>query len=377
MRHRDRVLTALHHEEPDRCPMDISFTPEFADRLREQMGLEEDPCAPEDGSSYVLERALGLDMLYSSVGFAKARHIPGVEREVEETFADEWGVEYSVIEYDTRFGRGRYTEIVGSPLADDAAIDPYRPPDPDRPELYAQSEQVVKAFKNEYWITGGTPLTILETAFALRGRERLLMDLALGSCLLERVLDIPYRYHLVAARKLVELGVDMLRLADDVGAQNAMMISPHTWRRFLKPRMATFIQTLKRMNPNLVIAYHSDGLIYPIIGDLIEIGVDVLNPVQPRCMDPAKLKEKYGDRLCFWGSIDVQYTLPYGSPADVREEVLTRLRTIGKNGGLIIGPAHMVQLDTPLDNFWAMVNTVMNTPYSSLQSNVSHTVAHR
>jgi uroporphyrinogen-III decarboxylase len=84
-------------------------------------------------------------------------------------------------------------------------------------------------------------------------------------------------------------------------------------------------------------------------------------------MDPAWLKEEYGDRLCFWGSIDEQYTLPFGKPSDVAEEVMTRLRTLGKNGGLILGPTHHVQLDTPMENFWAMVNTITQTSYGSLQ----------
>ncbi|HVN80754.1 MAG TPA: uroporphyrinogen decarboxylase family protein, partial [Terriglobia bacterium] len=139
-----------------------------------------------------------------------------------------------------------------------------------------------------------------------------------------------------------------------------------TWRCFMKPRMASFIAALKSMKPDLKVAYHSDGVIYPIIPDLIEIGVDVLNPVQPKCMDPVRLKKLYGDRLCFWGSIDEQETLPFGSPTDVRAEVRSRLRTLGKKGGLILGPTHHVQLDTPLENFWSMIQTIIQTPYSSV-----------
>jgi uroporphyrinogen-III decarboxylase len=145
-----------------------------------------------------------------------------------------------------------------------------------------------------------------------------------------------------------------------------MLFSAAHWRRFFKPRMARFIAALKEINPQLKVAYHSDGTIYPIIPDLVEVGVDVLNPIQPACMDPARLKKDYGNRLCFWGSIDEQHTLPFGSPADVRSEVLARLETIGKDGGLIIGPTHHVQLDTPLENFWAMANTITTTPYSTL-----------
>jgi uroporphyrinogen-III decarboxylase len=141
-----------------------------------------------------------------------------------------------------------------------------------------------------------------------------------------------------------------------------MLIAPEQWRQIFKPRMANFISTLREINPDIKIAYHSDGNIEQIIPDLIEIGVDVLNPVQPACIDPAKVKEDLGDKLCFWGTIDEQHTLPFGRPSDVEKEVRERLETIGKNGGLIIGPTHHVQLDTPLENFWAMVNTIKETP---------------
>ena len=110
----------------------------------------------------------------------------------------------------------------------------------------------------------------------------------------------------------------MIWTGDDVGAQHGMLISPAAWRRFLKPRMAEFISALKAINPDLKVAYHSDGNIEPIIPELIEIGLDVLNPVQPACMDPAKLKRQYGDKLCFWGTIDEQHTLPFGTPEQVR-----------------------------------------------------------
>jgi uroporphyrinogen-III decarboxylase len=132
--------------------------------------------------------------------------------------------------------------------------------------------------------------------------------------------------------------------------------------------MATFISEIKAINPQLKVAYHSDGMISPIIPELIDIGVDVLNPIQPACMDPARIKRQFGDKLCFWGSIDEQHTLPFGTPADVQREILERLNTIGKNGGLILAPTHHVQLDTPLENFWAMQRSITQTPYASLKN---------
>ena len=360
MKHRERVLKALNRERTDRCPMQVSFTPEFAGRLRADLRQSgkgvHNPHG--GGNTYDLERAIGEDMLLTSVGWANSYYANETYARGADAYTDEWGVGWRNAGYETRFGSGSYTEMVSHPLADAAALDSYAPPDPDRPALYADSESVIRRFEDEYWIVGVTVTTIFETAWALRGLEQMLIDFVEDPALADRILDIPFRYHLAAAKRLVEMGVDMIWTGDDVGAQDSMMVSPKTWRRFLKPRMAEFIATLKRINPGLKLAYHSDGCIDPIIPELIEIGVDVLNPIQPRSMDPALLKRNYGDRLCFWGTIDEQFTLPFGSAEDVREEVRGRIEAVGAGGGLILGPTHHVQLDTPLENFWAMVNAI-------------------
>lgn len=363
MKPRERVLAALNHEEPDRCPMQVSFTPEFAARLQAEMKLGGDKLHNPHGggNTYELERALGEDMLLTSVGWANSYYQDANE------YVDEWGIGWRSAQYTTPFGNGRYTEICHHPLAEDSAIASYKVPDPNRPELYHEAEWVLKTFKDEYWIVGVTVTTLFETAWGLRGYERMLSDFLLNPELAETLLDIPGQYHLTAAKKLTQMGVDMIWIGDDVGAQNSMLISPKMWRKFLKPRMANFIAELKAINPQVKVAYHTDGQVYPIIPDLVEIGLDVLNPVQPASMDPLKLKQEYGDKLCFWGSMDEQYTLPFGSAADVQNEVLTRLKTLGKNGGLILGPTHHVQLDTPMENFWAMVNTIQQTPYAKLR----------
>jgi uroporphyrinogen decarboxylase len=345
--------------------MQVSFTPEFAARLKQEMGLSDaDFHNPHGGgNTYVIERALDEDMLLTSVGWANSYYATETYSPGGQTYTDEWGVTWRNSPYQTKFGRGFYTEMVRHPLADEAAMASYRPPDPHRPELYTEAERVIKSYQDEYWIVGVTVTTIFETAWALRGYEQTLMDFVLDPDLIETLFDIPFNYHLTAAKKLVELGVDMIWTGDDIGAQNMMLISPETWRKHLKPRMAAFISTLKSINPNVKVAYHSDGNILPIIPELIEIGLDVLNPIQPRSMDPVEIKRQFGHKLCFWGSIDEQYTLPYGSPVEVEAEVITRLKTIGKNGGLILGPTHHVQLDTPLENFWAMIKTIQNTAY--------------
>jgi uroporphyrinogen decarboxylase len=362
MKPRERVEKSIDHEQPDRCPMQISFTPEFAERLRLDLAIQADKVHNPHGggNTYELERAIGEDLLLTSVGWANSYYMD------DEPYVDEWGVGWDALAYETPFGTGYYTEIISHPLANDDAINEYRPPDPNRPEIYVDAEHTIRNFKNEYWIVGVTVTTIFETAWALRGFEQMLLDMVHDPSLANYLFDIPNHYHLTAAKKLVDLGVDMIWIGDDMGAQESMLISPQMWRKFFKPRIAEFISELKSMNPSVKIAYHSDGVISQIIPDLIEIGLDVLNPIQPRCMDPEEIKAKYGDKLSFWGSIDEQYTLPFGSVSDVEAEVRKRLATLGEGGGLILAPTHNVQLDTPLENFWTLVNTIHNTPYSQI-----------
>jgi uroporphyrinogen decarboxylase len=366
MKHRERVLTALDHQEPDRCPMQISFTPEFAARLEADMQLKGQGLHNPHGggNTYELERALDEDMLLTSVGWVNGYYRDGYQD--VDSYQDEWGVAWKTIAYKTPYGRGKYTEPSGHPLAEDEALETYHSPDPNRPELYREVQRVLEEFKDEYWIVGVTPTTIFECAWALRGYERLMIDLAQDPDKANQVLDIPYCYHKTVTERLVRLGVDMIWLGDDVGGQNTMLMSPRMWRQYFKPRMAGLIASLRAINPQVKIAYHTDGVVYPIIPDLIEIGLDVLNPIQPAAMDPVRLKNEYGRKLCFWGSLDIQQTLPFGTPEQVKAEVITRLKTIGQDGGLIIGPTHNVQLDTPLENFWAMVETIRQTLYQAL-----------
>jgi uroporphyrinogen decarboxylase len=350
---KERVLIALSHQEPDRVPIQASFTPEFALRLEQYLGLQPSSTVnPHGGEEHFLEGILELDIIQYAVGIANSYYLSD-----EEEYVCEWGIRWKRVPYDTPFGRGHYTEIVEHPLAEDSAIRHYVPPDPWREELYIPLRSIRERFGKEYFILGVTVCTIFEGAWYLRGMDKLLMDMVLDEEKANAVLDIPFHFHLVAAKKLVEEGVDGIWLGDDVGTQKGMMISPELWRKYLKPRMATLCQELKKLNPNLKIAYHSDGNIYPIIDELVEIGIDVLNPVQPRAMDPAHLKRRYGKRLAFWGTIDEQYTLPFGTPDEVRNEVVERLRTVAPGGGFIIAPTHHVQLDTPLENFFAFLET--------------------
>jgi len=226
MTHRERVLTALSHGTPDRAPMQVSFTPEFALRLQEALGLDEGATHNPHGggNTYVLEKAIDEDLILTSVGWANEYYQEG------DTYTDEWGVGWKAQPYETPFGTGHYTEMVVHPLADDRAIDTYRPPDPTRPALYTEAERVLLELKDEYYIVGVTVCTAWETAWALRGYEQLMMDFTLDPDLADRILEIPFRYHLEAAERLTRMGVDMIWAGDDIGMQTGMLMSPAHWR---------------------------------------------------------------------------------------------------------------------------------------------------
>ncbi len=360
MKPRDRVLTALNRETPDRVPFQATFTPEFAERLRKKYKIHKDkPHDPHSGiwNGYELEKTTKQDALQCSIGWCTNYYF-----DVKD-YTDNWGVKWRVDSYETPFGTGHYTNIKEGPLHDYKNIESYQPPDPNLPGLYTNLQRLIKEEKSEYYIIGRLHTTVYETAWALRGMDNLLCDMALEPDKANRILDIPYKYHLEVAKKMAKYGVDMIWLADDMGAQNTMIIDPKMWRQYFKPRMAYIISEIKKINPDVAVAYHTDGYNLPIIPDLIEIGLDVLNPIQAESMDPVELKDKFGAKLSFFGAIDVQSTLPLGSPDDVKNEFSDRFNTIGKGGGWLCAPTHHLQMDTPLENLEALISAVQETKY--------------
>jgi len=198
---------------------------------------------------------------------------------------------------------------------------------------------------------------IFETAWRLRGFRQLLMDLRHNRELADYLFDQITAMLIHNAVALARAGVDILCLDDDVGCPTSMIVSPAMWREFLKPRMMKTIEFAKKAKPDIFTIYHSDGSIEPIIPDLIEMGVDALNPVQPDVMDPAMLKEEYRDRLAFWGTVGTQTLWAWGRPRDIEREVKLRIETVGRGGGFIICPAYDIDLpEIPLENIAAFDN---------------------
>lgn len=342
---KERVLTALEHREPDRVPVDAWYTPEMRDKLAAALGipkatggLEPDPLCLKFH-----------DLLKVTVGPAASYYLSD-----EKFYTDEWGIGWRRVDY----GHGHYTEPVVHPLEDLRDPEDFPMPDFDDPARYEQAHYVVKRYGREHAVVGEMACTLFELSWYLRGFERVLVDLHRNKDFMCAFLEKLKGWAIAAGRHFIETGVDILLLGDDFGMQDRMIVSPGTFRELFKPLYAELFEEFKDLKPNVKIAFHSDGNIEPIIPDFIEIGLDILNPVQPRSMDPGRLKKLYGKHLAFWGTMDNQGTIPFGSPEDVVDEVLARIRDVAPGGGLILGPAHNVQPITPVENMLAFYEAV-------------------
>ena len=357
MRHRDRVLAALNHETTDRPPFQAHFVSEFAARLRAHYGL---PSTAEDANEVQfewhgcdLERLTDQDVLVLET----RRGRDSCRR--DQPFTDDWGVQFRIDHYTTPYGPGVYANIDHSPLSDEEPdLSGYAPPDPNDPIRCEWIERAVREFGDEYFIAANVTCTIFELAWALRGFENLLMDLLVDPDLAEQIIDMPFQYNRQVARKAAAVGADMVWLGDDWGSETSLLVNPDLWRRVFKPRYAEICSDIKAANPDCKIAFHSDGNVMELIDDLIDVGVDVLNPIQTECLDTAELQRRFGDRLCFWGGMSVQSVLPHGTPEQIRAEYERLKSTIGQGGGWICAPTHWVQLDTPIENFFALARCV-------------------
>ncbi|RMF93298.1 MAG: hypothetical protein D6736_02015, partial [Nitrospinota bacterium] len=199
---------------------------------------------------------------------------------------------------------------------------------------------------------------LFEAAWRLRGLENFLIDLIQrpdwAHFLLDRLADLARRN----AETLARSGIDLLALDDDVGMPGKMMISPTTWREFFKPRLARIIQAARAIKPDLRILFHSDGYFEPIIADLIEIGVNAINPIQPDHMDAARIRQRFGSRLALWGTVGRQTTFSFATPDEIRQEVKYRIETLGR-AGLILCPAYDIdEPEVPWENLVAFLEAV-------------------
>ena len=374
MSSRDRVEAALRHEEPDRIPLNMSLTLDAYVNLRRHLGMEFDPTATVDRLSEVrpaqdLIARLGIDITYLRLRGVPPRH--DIEPLTEGGRVDEWGVEHG----DIRLPSGSsLTEVVHSPLeglaSDEIDLDSLVWPDAADPRRVDGLEAEARRLSSDtdLALLGRFGGPILETAFYLRGYQNWMMDLAaepeFARSLLERVADVMIDLDAAGIRAAGPY-LSILRVSgEDLGMQQRALFSPATWRDVIRPvlsrRWKAARALLDEVAPHVRLLLHSDGSFSEYIPDLLEDGIDVLDPMQVHLpgMGADDLKREFGDRLSFHGGIDTQQYLPFRSEEEVRAETERCIYALGPGGGYILGPVHNVQPDVPPQNLVAMVETL-------------------
>jgi uroporphyrinogen decarboxylase len=370
MTSRERVVAALNRQEPDRVPLDIgggqstSLVVEAYENYKNDIGLS----APERHLQKIYRVArldeevmvqLGSDVrpviLKPPKNWTPPPSEPG-------TTIDEFGVTWRQVHFEGGF----YWEVVESPLAEatisDIGSHPWPDPlDPGRFEGLA--EEVQDLYHNTpYALLGDCGFkNFFEPCWSILGMERALIDLVADQEFYRALFDVLFEINAAATKRFLEITgpyLTAVRTSDDMATQDSLMLSPKTYRELIKPYHARYLALIKEWT-DAKIFYHSCGNVVPLLDDLIEAGIEVLNPVQATTWDdPAAVKAKYGDRLSFWGGIDSQRVLPHGTPEEVREEVALRIRQFGRGGGYVAGSVHLIQADVPPRNVLALSEAV-------------------
>lgn len=372
---RERVLIALEHQEPDRIPYDLGGTAQTGvhvlayARLREHLGFP----LKEVRARHIFSQSSDLHEDFLDALGVDIRHVPRrstlaerYDRRQEGNYwvlTDQWGVVYRMPKES-----GLYYDVWQSPLdADDIAelLDSYAWPDPHEAwhyELLRARAQAARG-KGKAVVLQGFTAGILETYAWLRGYHRYFMDLATdhktAGYLLDKLVEIKVAYWRRALAELDGL-IDIVNETDDIGAQNALLISPDTYRTLVKPRHQKLYAAIKQAAPGVKLFLHSCGAIRPLIPDFIEIGVDILNPIQlgAKGMNPMELEREFGKDLCFWGGgVDAQGVLTSGTPEKVREQVRRNMDALAPGGGFVFAADHVIQANVPPENFVAMWET--------------------
>jgi uroporphyrinogen decarboxylase len=346
---RERVLAALGHRQPDRAPRllyeeAIGYTPPIERLLLEHCG----PRTPREYFEMDITRVvlapsrLRRDRFAEWLGAEASAALAGGQ-------VDEWGVWW-------RTGNFHHFTRLQSPLRgieNLQRLKSYPWPDLDQAYRFEPVRRQVEHWHAQGLAVAASAGSVFERSWYLRGMEELLVDMLEAPDIAHFLFDRAAAFQKVVAEQLARSGVDIIILGDDVATQRSLMMRVETWREFLGPRLAATAQAVKAANPASFVFYHSDGNVTALVPDLIQAGMDILNPVQPECMDPAALKQQYGERLSFWGTVSVQKTMPFGSAEEVRAEVRARIREVGRGGGLILAPAHVLSPEVPWENIVA------------------------
>lgn len=333
MTHQERVTTALEHQQPDRIPFHVDFTIKAHQKMVDFLG---DPDFHDK-----------IDNCLQHLSFGR----PGFPQEIEPgIFEDEFGVQWNRT-VDKDIG------VVQNCRITPENISRYQLPNPDAPDRYLHFENL-KGQKNGKFHVGNLGFSLFERAWTLAGMENVLMGMVQQPRFINELLDRILEYNLAIIQNACRYPIDAMMFGDDWGQQTGLIMGPKLWREFILPRITQMYQTVRKHGKYVFI--HSCGKVDEIFPDLIDAGLHAFNPFQPEVMDVFAIKQKYGDRLSFFGGISTQKTLPFAPVQQVRDEVKRLLDEVGKNGGYIAAPAHSIPGDAKPENIAAMLEILQN-----------------
>ncbi len=375
MNSRDKVLSAIKHKETDKIPLDLgsSFVTgihkiayinlmkylnknikdlQFLDTLQQLVFVDE---------SLLKELDVDVRGIIPNI----VRKDPQIdEKNGAKAFTDEWGVRWEMPE------GSLYFNLVKSPLSGEITendIEEYPFPNTSDPKLLDGLDEKAKKYYDDGYavILESVCAGIFEMCCRIRGTQDFLIDLAINpelACrLMDKLVDLKIEFYKMASKQLGQY-IQFIREGDDVAGQKSMMISLNMYRKLIKPRHERLFKAQKELFPQpFFVFFHSDGQIYDVLPDFIEIGMDILNPVQITGKDLSEIKREFGEYISFWGGgCDTQNVLPFGTVDDVKKDVQQRIEKLSSNGGFIFCTVHNIQADVSPQNIMAMYETYKN-----------------
>jgi uroporphyrinogen decarboxylase len=330
---RERVRRALTYQEVDRLPTQFNYTGSMGDSMAQHFGVDLADL-PERLDNHLVRLDLTYEPRLSDDGRARF---------------DWWGAGHDTEE------EGYFIRV--NPLLDDPDLDKHDWPDPHDPHLLDDAAAVRERVGDRAFVVPNIGWALFERAWSLRGMEKVLLEIALDPGYIGELLDRIVDIRLVVIKRYLELGVDGGYFGDDYGAQVGTLFSPKDWRTLIKPRLARLFEPF--LDRGLPVMMHSDGDIAPIVGDLVEIGLTALNPVQPEVMDHQWLHREFDGRLAFYGGVSTQTVLPAGTPQAVKAAARKCVADLAPNGtGLMLAPSHRMMSDISMANIEALMEAM-------------------
>jgi len=368
---RERFIRALRHEPLDRVPVLYRMKHEAKEKLARIYGIEDASTGRKHNPS--MELRLGNDAIIYQIGINadfSHRHIA-----IGETWYNHFGVGYgkSGLQGRTKEEQEQFAKTQefwgpakvvpenfpkSHPIKSMEDLQNYKWPDPNDPALLDPIDEICRKYKSDYFIIVDLSSTLIEAAYAhLVGTQNFFLLIYDQPELIKGVLDGLTHYYTEMGKNAIKRGADMIRVGDDVGGQQGMMLSPASWRELAKPRFDYMFKEFRKVNPEIFLKLHSCGDYSPIIPDIIDLGTNLSGLMQPTGgnKDQAGIKQKYGEKIALVGGFDVQRLLPRGRVEDVRRGVLEVIKNLAVGGGYIFSPSHYILADVPVQNIYAMI----------------------